>query len=82
MIGIEDVYNMEVEKHHNFSTNGLIIHNSVDSFGYGLLSYHSKKTEILSPKVDIKKLPPDCVEDYYKAKPEDRLYLARKWGII
>lgn len=36
-IGIEPVYNMEVEKHHNFSINGgLIVHNSIDSIRYGL----------------------------------------------
>lgn len=37
-IGKEDVYNLEVEDHHNFSVNGgLIIHNC-DSLRYGLMS--------------------------------------------
>jgi hypothetical protein len=40
----EDVYNMEVKNHHNFSINGgLIVHNC-DSFGYGLLAYHASKS--------------------------------------
>lgn len=34
-IGNEDVYNMEVEKYHNFSVNGgLIVHNCMDDFRY------------------------------------------------
>ena len=36
-IGRQDVYNMEVKDHHNFSVNGgLIVHNSIDSVHYGL----------------------------------------------
>jgi len=39
-IGNEDVYNLEVKVHHNFSINdGLIVHNSVDSARYGLESF-------------------------------------------
>ena len=35
--GIEDVYNMEVENHHNFSVEGgFIIHNSIDAVRYAL----------------------------------------------
>jgi hypothetical protein len=34
-IGEEDVYNMEVDIHHNFSINkGLIVHNCLDSLRY------------------------------------------------
>jgi len=34
-IGKEDVYNMEVESHHNFAVNGgLIVHNCLDSDRY------------------------------------------------
>lgn len=41
--GIEPVYNMEVDTHHNFSVEGgVIVHNCYDSSGYGLLSYHAK----------------------------------------
>lgn len=36
-IGKQDVYNMEVAKHHNFSVNGgLIVHNCIDSLRYAL----------------------------------------------
>jgi len=36
-IGKQDVYNMEVRGHHNFSVNGgLIVHNSIDACRYGL----------------------------------------------
>jgi uracil-DNA glycosylase family 4 len=27
-VGVEDVYDMEVEKHHNFAVNGIFVHNS------------------------------------------------------
>ncbi|WP_268914011.1 hypothetical protein [Lentilactobacillus sp. SPB1-3] len=34
-IGHEDVYNMEVENHHNFSVNGgFIVHNCADAMRY------------------------------------------------
>ena len=34
-LGKEDVYNMEVENHHNFSVNGgLIVHNCMDAVRY------------------------------------------------
>lgn len=34
-VGKENVYNMEVEKYHNFSINkGLIVHNCLDSLRY------------------------------------------------
>lgn len=37
--GYQDVYNMEVEKHHNFAVNGgLIVHNC----GYGLVTWHAQ----------------------------------------
>lgn len=36
-IGRQDVYNMEVKDHHNFSVNGgLIVHNSIDATRYSL----------------------------------------------
>jgi hypothetical protein len=35
-----DVYNMEVEKYHNFSVNnGLIIHNCIDALRYAFNEY-------------------------------------------
>lgn len=34
-IGKEDVYNMEIKTHHNFSVNsGLIVHNCLDALRY------------------------------------------------
>lgn len=36
-VGREDVYNMEVKDHHNFSVNGgLIVHNSIDAIRYAM----------------------------------------------
>lgn len=36
-VGVEDVYNMEVKDHHNFSIcNGLIVHNCIDAVRYAL----------------------------------------------
>ncbi|MEG0153378.1 MAG: hypothetical protein RR744_09470 [Cellulosilyticaceae bacterium] len=47
--GIEDVYNMEVDTHHNFSVNGgLIIHNCIDACRYGV------ENEINSKKLKVK----------------------------
>lgn len=44
--GQEDVFNMEVESHHNFSVNGgFIVHNCYDSVGYGLISHHVAKSK-------------------------------------
>ena len=38
-VGKEDVYNMEVEKHHNFAVNnGLIVHNCIDAIRYAIES--------------------------------------------
>lgn len=45
LVGRADVYNMEVDKHHNFSINGgIIVHNCYDGVTYGLCAYHAKKT--------------------------------------
>ena len=39
-IGKQDVYNMEVETHHNFSVNGgLIVHNCLDAMRYACESF-------------------------------------------
>jgi len=44
-IGKQDVYNMEVKDHHNFSVNGgLIVHNSIDGTRYALENDFGKKT--------------------------------------
>ena len=44
--GIEDVYNMEVEDHHNFSVNGgFIVHNCLDALRYACERF-SKNTKI------------------------------------
>lgn len=35
-VGLEDVYNLEVDCYHNFAINGgLIVHNCMDAFRYG-----------------------------------------------
>lgn len=56
-IGKEDVYNMEVESHHNFAVNGgLIVHNCLDADRYfvntvlfdGLEPIDSSTAELLS----------------------------------
>lgn len=39
LVGIEDVYDMGVKAHHNFSIcGGLIVHNSPESIRYGVMS--------------------------------------------
>lgn len=38
--GYEDVYNMEVDNHHNFSVNGgFIVHNCMDALRYAVRQY-------------------------------------------
>lgn len=38
--GYEDVYNMEVDDHHNFSVNGgFIVHNCMDALRYAVRQY-------------------------------------------
>jgi hypothetical protein len=50
-VGTADVYNMEVDKHHNFSINGgIIVHNCYDGLTYGLCAYHAKKSKSLKPE--------------------------------
>lgn len=52
--GRQDVYNMEVERHHNFSIEGgLIVHNCYDGAGYGLISYHVGATKPLPEEVPL-----------------------------
>ena len=38
-IGKADVYNMEVEKYHNFIANGIVVHNCIDSRRYILAEF-------------------------------------------
>ena len=39
--GYEDVYNMEVENHHNFAVDGgFIVHNCMDSMRYAVYNQH------------------------------------------
>lgn len=42
--GVEDVYNMEVEKNHNFAVNGgYIVHNCMDAIRYLCYTLHITK---------------------------------------
>lgn len=39
-VGYEDVYNMEVDRQHNFAVNnGVIVHNCIDALRYALRPY-------------------------------------------
>ena len=50
-IGKADVYNMEVDRHHNFSINGgIIVHNCYDGLTYGICAYHASKSKALEPE--------------------------------
>ena len=55
------------------------IDHQVDSFGYGLLAHHSRKTE-LEIRVNYDNLPEDILEDLDHASPEMREYILRKIG--
>ena len=38
-VGKADVYNMEVEKYHNFIANGIVVHNCIDATRYILVEF-------------------------------------------
>ena len=38
-VGKADVYNMEVEKYHNFIANGIVVHNCIDAIRYILAEW-------------------------------------------
>ena len=38
-VGKADVYNMEVEKYHNFIANGIVVHNCIDATRYLLAEW-------------------------------------------
>lgn len=51
-IGKQDVYNMEVENHHNYSVDGgLIIHNCLDALRYSLEKYIKPKNNVSTQQV-------------------------------
>lgn len=53
-IGKQDVYNMEVKEHHNFSVSGgLIVHNSIDALRYSVeeINGGNKKIKLLSRNI-------------------------------
>lgn len=53
-IGKEPVYNMEVDKHHNFSINfGLIVHNCYDCLGYLLISSPNSNSKPLQEEKGV-----------------------------
>lgn len=74
----QDVYNMEVEKVHNFAVNGgLIVHNC-DALRYFAV-YWTRPNEVeeVKPKVVW---TADMWDDYYRASREEREYMIKKWG--
>lgn len=43
-LGKQNVYNMEVETHHNYAVNGgMIIHNCIDALRYSLEEFNNGK---------------------------------------
>jgi len=60
--GKADVYNMEVDKHHNYSvSDGLIVHNCT----YGIISHHVKLThEAGQDKTGVWKVKERLVKQY------------------
>ena len=38
-VGKADVYNMEVEKYHNFIANGIVVHNCIDAIRYQIAEW-------------------------------------------
>jgi hypothetical protein len=50
-----------------------------DSFGYGLLSYHAKRSE-LNVGFETKHWTADMWSDYNRASEADKIILTRKWG--
>lgn len=74
-LGKQDVYNMEVEKYHNFSINGgLIVHNSMDEIRYYIMS----RPERYIPTIPLKGYyTPSELEDMGLA-PEKIIHTVRR----
>jgi len=52
--GREDVYNLTVEKEHNYYADGVLVGNSMDAIRYGLDSYRPRKTvKFKQPNVEM-----------------------------
>lgn len=53
-IGEEDVYNMEVKNHHNFSVcGGFIVHNCIDAVRYGMEDVFTLRKAKIKKKASI-----------------------------
>lgn len=52
----------------------IALHAAMSGQGGG---YNTKEVK----KVKVHDLPIDCQEDYYRASPEDKLILEKKWGL-
>lgn len=74
----QDVYNMEVEKVHNFAVNGgLIVHNC-DALRYFAV-FWTRPNEV--PEVRVKaRWTQDMWDDYNRASSDEREYMIKSWG--
>ena len=66
----EEVYNMEVKDHHNFSIyGGLIVHNCYDALAYGLIGSPRNNAKVIKqPETQIEKYKHDKIRRMKKGK--------------
>ena len=77
--GYEDVYNMEVENHHNFSVNGGFIVHNCDAIRY-FLSGRPCNAETIKTKLP-KDIPPDLRADL-EADPKAMAHWIKENGVV
>lgn len=58
-IGVEDVYDIEVEEYHNFAVNGIFVHNSQEDEQGRPFAPTAKAGGILQEALDVLELKPD-----------------------
>lgn len=77
-VGVEPVYNMTVEEHHNFMIQGNVIVKNCDALRYFCVWWTAPAKK---PKnIRRRQWTQDMYEDYRNASAADRKMLIEKWG--
>lgn len=77
-IGKKPVYNMYVDKHHNFLIQGNVVSHNCDALRYYCVYWLQNAESLLNSKKV--KWREDQWEDYENASDSDKLLLIKKWG--
>ena len=77
-VGVEPVYNMTVEEHHNFMIQGNVIVKNCDALRYFCVWWTSPAKKPVN--IRKRKWSADMYEDYRNANTEERKMLIERWG--